>query len=380
MSTYSQAVPVGTDPAQAIRVLHVAGPAAGGILAHVSHLLRGLDRNRYLPAVACPAGHELLEVAGELNLPAYVLPVQGMTSLGAASLALARIARREGYQVLHTHSFTAAMAGCGANVCYPRVPLVCTIHNFLAPEARRRARLERLAVGLIGVRAARIIAISQALADVFPDQSRVQVIYNGVADPDPLPGPEARQALGVPLEAPVVGMVARLAAEKGVLQFVRICARIAQALPEARFVLVGEGPLMSVVEHMVTQLHLWDRFVLPGRIENAGRLLRGMDVLLIPSLWEGASITAVEAMAAGCPVIATRVGGLPEVLDGGKAGMLVNLGDEEGMASLAQYLLGDETRRLALAEAGREQAKKFSLSVMLEQTEAVYSSLFGRWK
>lgn len=378
MGAWADTLAPGAAAGHALRILYVVGPASGGILQHVGLLLRGLDRNRYLPAVACPAGHELGSLAGELGLPMHDLRLGAAPWHEAgAAVALSRLAARHGYHLLHTHSFTAGMAGCLAAALSPRVPTVCTVHNFLAPGGRRRRRLERLGIALMRAQASRIITVSQALAALFGECEKVQVIYNGLPGVTPIPREEARRALGVPAEGPVVGMVARLAPEKGVLQFMRVAARIAAARSDVHFALVGEGPLLEQVQHLAEQAKIAGRLSLPGRVENAGRLFFGMDVALVPSVWEGASITAVEALAAGCPVIANRTCGLPEMLDQGRAGVLVDPGDDEAMAAQALALLADPGRREELALAGLDWARRFSASAMIEQTEGVYSSLFS---
>ena len=377
MSTWAGTV--SADPAQAIRILQVAGTATGGILQHVSMLLRGLDRDRYLLGVACPAGHELVAVGEELHLPVHVVRIgRSLWAQAAAAMSLAGLARREGYHLLHTHSFTAGTAGCLATLIYPRVTVVSTVHNYLAPAGRRRRQVERAALRLMARRASRVITVSRTLASLLPPGAQAQVIYNGLPPVVPASREEARAALGVTGPGPVVGMVARLAAEKGVLQFVRVAARIAQQMPEVQFVLVGEGPLLEAVKEMVAGLHLTGRFRLTGRLEQAGRLFAGMEVALVPSLWEGASITAIEAMAARCPVVASGVGALPEMLDEGRAGVVADSGDEEGMAQAVMDLLENEPRRQELIAAGWEHSRSFTAAAMLEQTQAVYSSLFDR--
>jgi glycosyltransferase involved in cell wall biosynthesis len=233
---------------------------------------------------------------------------------------------------------------------------------------------------LIARRADRIITVSDSLHAQFEGigaaaQSKLFTISNGIdlcafAQPDPA---WARRELGLPENAPVVGMVARLAPQKGPLEFVRAAALVSRRFPEVRFALVGDGPLRPQVETLARELGVANHLTLAGHRAEAPALTQAFDVAVVASLSEGSSLTAMEAMAWGKPVVATAVGGVREVVADGETGVLVPPGDAQALAEAIARLLADRQKAQILGEAGRRRVEReFSLMRMIERTQEVY--------
>lgn len=147
--------------------------------------------------------------------------------------------------------------------------------------------------------------------------------------------------------------------------------------PDARFLLVGDGEMRSVLQAQVHALGLSDRIVFTGFREDIPALIAGMDVFVLPSINEGMGRVLVMAMALGKPIVATRVGGVAELLADGEAGLLVPPRDPAALADATTAVLQDATRARALAEAGRRRAPRYSANAMLQALAKVYREVMS---
>jgi glycosyltransferase involved in cell wall biosynthesis len=185
-----------------------------------------------------------------------------------------------------------------------------------------------------------------------------------------------RADLGVREGKALVVMVARLAPQKGIAEFIHACRAVAGRWPESEFALAGEGPLRETAESLRHELGLGDRLRLLGEIDWAGDLISAADIVVVASVSEGSSIVAMEAMAKEKPVVATRVGGVPEVVVDGETGLVVNPGDPEALAAAIGGLLADPEKARDMGERGRRRAaERFDINLMFERTKNVYADL-----
>jgi glycosyltransferase involved in cell wall biosynthesis len=186
---------------------------------------------------------------------------------------------------------------------------------------------------------------------------------------------DVRRELGVADDAPVVGTVANFKAPKGYEYMLRAADLTRQSFPDVRFVLVGTGPLEMEIRRQAVDLGLTETVLFTGFREDAARLIRAFDVFAMASLYEGLSIALLEAMAAGRPVVVTRVGGLEEVVRDGEQGLLVPPRDAAALATGLVSLLGDRERRRRMGSAARQRASEFDIRGAVRRMEEVYSSL-----
>jgi N-acetyl-alpha-D-glucosaminyl L-malate synthase BshA len=165
---------------------------------------------------------------------------------------------------------------------------------------------------------------------------------------------------------------------KRILDVVEVFARVAQALP-ARLMLIGDGPDRSAAEHLALKLGVQDRIHFLGKQDNVNELLPLADLMLMPSEMESFGLAALEAMACSVPTIATRVGGVPELIDDGVNGLLFPIGDVEAMADAAITLLRDDARLFAMAAAARKTASdRFCASRIIPLYEEYYERVLAR--
>lgn len=215
---------------------------------------------------------------------------------------------------------------------------------------------------------------------------RVAQIYNGVDRVRFRPRINERPDLAppgfLPTDAVVVGTVGRLAAVKNQESLLRAFARVLQQQPDLaarlRLVLVGDGPLAGRIRDGVTQLQLGDPVWLAGDRQDVPQLLQSMDVFVLPSLGEGISNTLLEAMATGLPVVATRVGGNPELVADGENGLLVPVADDEALAAALEALAQDAALRARMGTAALERvAERFDWDRTVSDYMKVYDRVLG---
>ena len=161
--------------------------------------------------------------------------------------------------------------------------------------------------------------------------------------------------------------------------FLKAAVRVAPQFPEAHFVIAGDGPLRQELVALAEDLGLRDRVHFLGFRSDASALMGSLDVLVVPSLTEGSPLVTLEAMAAGVPVVASAVGGIPDQVRHGKEGLLVPPGDTGAMGDAIVALLRDPARARSLGEAGRRRAtSEFSHAAMVRRIEDVYRDILGR--
>jgi glycosyltransferase involved in cell wall biosynthesis len=276
---------------------------------------------------------------------------------------LARLAEEENCGVLHCHQYSPFVYGCLAKWFSPRLRLVFTEHGRLAGAEVSSKR--RIANGLLTRTPGRLFAVCHELrqfleAEGFPP-GRLEVCYNGI-DPGDVASPDtraaARRLLSLPDDAFAVGSVARLDPVKDLATLLTAFAGLAQARPDARLVLVGDGPERERLEAATRESGLQDRVHFLGARDDVRSLLPGLDAYVNSSTYEGVSLTIVEAMATGLPVVATRVGGTPEVLEHNVNGRLVPAGGADALAAALEDLAGSEAERRRLGRAARETVER----------------------
>ncbi len=373
---------------RATRVLLVAPPAAGGLASHVIALLRGLGKGGYDLHVVCEPEGRIAVAAADLGIPADSMTctvMGGPPRVALRALKLARIIRGFRPHIVHTHSFGASMTGTAACILARSARLVVTIHNYppgmdtMTPAGRG----SRWAFRRVIERAVHIITVSDVLrrdiAAMYPQaMPKSSTIYNGVETHVPISRSPAdiRAEHGFTADGPFIGMIARLAPQKGIKEFIGAARIIADAYPTAVFALAGDGPLLNEAVNLRRELGLERQLHLLGHVDWARELIATLDVLVVASLSEGSSVVAMEAMALSKPVVATAVGGVPEVVASGETGLLVPPGDVQALAGAVIEILSDSERAGEMGERGRQRAvRQFDINDMIEKTKAIYADI-----
>lgn len=297
------------------------------------------------------------------------------------ALRLAAVATRFRANVLHCHHYSPFVYGQLAALRSPELHVVFTEHGRLSdalPSAKRR-----LANHVMGRLPGAFYAVSENLRQhllaegLRPD--RVGIIYNGI-EPGALPGPaereEARRSLGMVEEAFVIGAAGRLERVKDLGTLLEAFAGVRARIPRARLVIVGGGAERLRLEQQVAAMGLQRAVQFTGHRDDVRGLLPGFDVFVNSSISEGVSLTILEGMASYLPVVATRVGGTPEVVEDGVSGLLVPARAPGQLAHAIVELVTQPARAAAMGIAGRKRVDAaFSIDRMVDRYDDVYDSL-----
>jgi len=292
-----------------------------------------------------------------------------------------RLIRRENISLIHAHEFSAIVYGwIVARIT--GIPFVGTIHgkNYYWEKARRR-----LAYRMVS-RAGRLVAVSEDLKQFVVEKvgipaSRILMIYNGVK-PDILVSDaevdSCRAELGLQAGDRVIGSVGSLYQVKGHRYLLDAMPAVLSRHPNTVLLLVGRGELEVSLKEQAKRLGIDRQVRFLGMRQDVPRLLAAMEVFVLPSLSEGLSMAVLEAMASGKPVVATRVGGNPELLDYGKAGLLVRSEDAQDLAANLTKILDDGEMIRAMGRAGEDRVlRNFTMDRMVAQYRDLYWRLVG---
>jgi glycosyltransferase involved in cell wall biosynthesis len=347
----------------------------GGAERHVVDLAMALHRKGHEVEVACSVSGGLSEPLEAAGVPVW--PLARRLVKRRVSVAYARGIRRllgeRRFDLVHAHIFASAIAAAIATLG-KGVPLVITEHTEASWQTWRTRRVSRWAHR----RAKRVIAVSTPIERRLIERDGVPphlvtripnaVIPASDEPPDPAgPLPDAW------VEGPLVGVVARLQPEKGVANFLKAAARVSEISPRARFLVVGDGPLREELLNLVEHLGISERVRFLGYRTDSRALMGLMDLLVVPSLTEGSPLIVLEAMAAGVPVVASAVGGIPDQVRHGREGILVPPDDPDALGDALGALLRDPAYARRLGEAGRRRTEnEFSHETLVRRIEAVY--------
>ena len=280
-----------------------------------------------------------------------------------AIVQMARHFKRAKIDIVHTHLSTSSVNGCMA-ARLAGIPCVATVHGMSGK--------------LSFVFADHLISVSEGVKQHLISQGiqpeKITKVYNGIEVPvEVISKSESRTKFGIPQGALVLGTVARLTPMKGIEYSLRAFAEIVKALPNAVYMLVGDGDHSDRYKALAKELGIESSVFFLGYQSQVFEPLMAMDIFLFPSLKEAMGISVVEAMAAGMPVVSTNVGGLPEVVTE-DMGILVPPEDAEAMARAAITIANGDIHGFTAMAIWRA-VNLFSVPVMLGKIQAVYEAL-----
>ncbi|HMV46512.1 MAG TPA: glycosyltransferase [Blastocatellia bacterium] len=368
-----------------IKILHVIDSLdVGGMERVVIDVANGLDPARFEQSVCCLSrrgqmAHLLREGVRCIDLG------KGAKADRLMPLKIARVIRREQPDIVHSQSWSGVDTTI-AKLLTPGVRLVHSEHGRNFPHLHAEPWKHRIARRALYQLAEAVFAVSAEVREFYCRQTgfsteRMIIIPNGI-DPrriDEADGRGARAELGFAESDFVIGTVARLNATKDTITLARAFANLhqMQSASNLKLLIVGDGSERARLETFVTEQGLNREVIFAGLRHDVPRLLQAMDVFALPSLSEGMPLTVLEAMAARLPVVATRVGALPELVEEGSTGFLVAPKDADVLADRLARLHNNPILMKSFgAEAGRKVEREFSLDRMLRRYADLYHSVF----
>ena len=358
----------------AIHVLHVVPVlGAGGMELALGRVVSALTDQGMRHSIVC-LKHDAV-IADRFPTATEIVCLHALPNEPQLPLRLRGLIRRLRPTVIHARNWGAwPDVALARLLVFPLIPLVFSFHGLdqlgLMPLRRR------LACRLLAKVTTCLFTVSEAARRFLVEhvglaEGRIRVIPNGIDTvrfaPVP-PGPRRGRL--------VVGTAGSLTPVKNQELLMRSCADLFARGADFEIRLAGDGPERSRLLDLAEALRLADRVQFLGHVDDMPAFLHSLDIFVLPSHSEAHPNALLEAMACGLPCIATRVGGMPEVLDGGRAGLLVDANDQQGLAAALESLIGSPHRRAALGEVGRSRVcQRYGLDQMLKAYASLYRSL-----
>lgn len=351
-----------------LRILHSeASLGFGGQERRILRELEGLDRSRFEGMLLCQPGSKLGEATQHRGIPTFRLRMRSSFD-PLALVQIMRLLRRERIDVVHTHSSRDGW-------------LVGAAGKFLGiPVFRTRHLRTRIGGPFVYARLADcVLTVSEdvrryLVGEGVPDR-QVIAVPTGINlkrfSPDRTDLVDMRARFGIPEDAPVIGIVAVLRARKGHRFLIEAFKRLLPEFPGLRLVIVGEGPQETNIRELISDPALRDRVTMAGTQADIPSLLKAFDLFVLPAQEEALGTALIEASAMGVPVIATNVGGIPEVL--GDAGLPVPPEDVNALTDSMRKVLASPALKAQMRERGIRRARElFDEELMVRRTEQLY--------
>jgi glycosyltransferase involved in cell wall biosynthesis len=366
-----------------LSVLFIHGVAEiGGAERELLLMLDQLPRFGYEPLLVCPEQGPLLDEVNrrgilhrDVLLPAW-RKLFAYPQRSSAVRQLREVIQTLRPALLHVNDIwwvPQALRAAGR-----AAPVVAHARQEVDPAKVKRYELDR---------ADCILAVSHCIQSALEaggvSPSRVQTVYSGVPlgqIPSRIDGRELRVSLGIPVGTPLIGTVANLFPRKGYEVMLRAMSAVLRTRPDVHYLIVGKGEhgYEETLRELVCSLGIHKHVHFAGFQERVYPYLAALTLYVQPALMEGFGIAVLEAMAIGKPVVATRAGGLPEIVDHEKTGLLVPPGNSDALAAAVLVLLQDPARATAMGQAGQSRVALFSVEKMMEQLTQVYGAVLAR--
>ncbi len=362
----------------------------GGTERQVLNLMNGLDPEQFeLHMASLDKVGPLLEEVTSSGIPVSEYKTKNLYNLGAmnARLRFARYLRRHAIEIVHSYGFYSNVFAIPA-ARFARVPVViASIRDCGEALTTAQNRVQRMFCRMADCILTNAEGVRTWLVDQGYPAGKIQVIRNGIVRSRSADGPPAgklRRELGLAADTPLVAVLSRLNAMKGIEYFLEAAVAVSRRFPAVRFLVIGGanytggGGYKMEIEKYAADLGLGSHVIFTGFRTDVHEILPEINVTVLPSLSEGLSNSLLESMAAGVPVIATRVGGTPEAVEDGTTGLLVPPRDPGSLVQAMERMLENPELARNFGEAGRRRVTNlFSIEKMVQQTESLYLSLLS---
>lgn len=347
-------------------------------------LTRALDRREIEPTVCVLRAPSSLGVQlQEEGLPLHFF---GDGRFNPVTLPkLVRLIRKRRIEVLHLTDFGACTFGRLAAALTGTPAIVQVISHHSEFTARGFPPYVELAYRALAPLTSRALAISPTVKEFAVQRmgfalDDVEVLYyplpsHSFAEPSPESVSELRERLGIADDTPVIGSVTRFHPVKGIRYLIDAFAQLSRSYPRARLILVGQGPEEERLRRQCRELGVAERVIFAGFQREVQRFVKLFRVSVVPSLEEGFGLVALESLALGVPVVASRIGGLPDVVTHEKTGLLVEPANPDAMARAISRILSDDDLRRRMSEAGPAAAQRYSLDRYAGRLTQIYQEL-----
>lgn len=371
-----------------IKILQIATVSSwGGAPQVVFDLIKGMDKRKFDVELACGTGNgwDKMKSAG---VKIHTLPDMKRGIDPARDIktiwALYRIIKKGNYDIVHCHSTKAGLVGRIAAKLAATKKIYFTVHGwgFYNSEYKRQRNSLILMEKITAFLSSKIICVSlndynQGLKNKIASKNKMIVINNGIDWRLTADRNAARKKLGLSNANIAFGFVARLVEQKNPQLLLYAAANILGRRKNAKLIIIGDGPLMNECRRLSEDLKITDKVNFLGELPNelAKELMSGFDIFVLPSRFEGLPLTIIEAMFAGLPVVASSVGGIPELVANSKCGFLVSPDNKSDLVEKIEYLIQNPDEIQKMGAFGRKIAQdKFNLGKMIDNYQKLYEN------
>ncbi|MEZ4210152.1 MAG: glycosyltransferase family 4 protein [Patescibacteria group bacterium] len=365
----------------------IADSSLTGAPRHLLALLSHIDRSQFVVSVILPEG-DLVDELKKLKVPVFTVPMQGMTDLSASS-AIHKLLQKYEPDIVHTHGQRAGLLGRVAS----RGLSLINIHtehtytdNFKLnnpvlhwTHLRAMKVLDRLTNHTIAVSdSVRTFLVSSGITK--PD--KVSIIHNGIdslkSKPSEVAIKKYRASLDVSPRDLLVGTIGSLNKQKDTDVLIKAFANMHTKWPNTKLLIIGKGERLRELQNLVKKLDIKDSVRFAGALADVNTALFSMDLFILPSRSEAFGISILEAMRAQVPIIASRVGGIPEIITDNYNGLLFESGNVKNLSATMLKLLNDKKLQKKIVSHYAETLRKFSAKNMAKEVEEIYRHSLGR--
>lgn len=342
-------------------------------------ILTHLDKKTFSPIVVCSSKGHLTEKLDEIKIPYRIIRMRLWRKgkyfpwIPYTVMCLAKLIKEERISLVHSNSHSDAPYGILA--CRLRkIPVISHIRDIIQPDKIGKYLLKH---------ADRVIAVSNAAARAFKDiknkSEKLVVINNSVDLNNFKPSGDVRGKLNISKNELVVGIVGQISRLKGHDVFLNAASIVLKKNKKIKFLIVGEvrrERAQELCEELINRLNIREHVVFTGYRQDIANIMSAIDILAFPTLKESFGRSAIEAMAHAKPVVASNVGGVPEIVIDGQTGILVFPGDAEALANGLLKLINDKIKREDMGNEGFMVVReKFDIRDMMNRIESVYKEL-----
>lgn len=373
------------DTDSKIHVMHViAGLHHGGAERVIANLCRYMDDSRFRVSVCWRIA--IGEIGEALRREGYgvygVYDIKRYSNQFLRFLSLRLLAKQYRVDILHSHDTGALADAAQASLFTPRLKHIHTFHFGNYPNLSKSGIvIERL----FNRFADRLISVGNVQKETIKrtlkiHDSKIETVYNGVESVEQPPSTDLVESIRGNSERVVIGSISTLTQQKGISYLIDVADILKKRGLNCRFLIAGDGPLREELEEKSLRLGLKEEVRFLGWIPNApDQLIPSLDIFFQPSLWEAMSMVLLEAMASGVPVVTTRVGENPHVVENGVNGYVVEPGNVEEMVQAITTLIRSKEERELFGKAGRERFERhYTVQRMVDRYSTLYSRLMGR--
>jgi glycosyltransferase involved in cell wall biosynthesis len=361
-----------------MRVLHISSPKTWrGGEQQLMYLVEELNKVGVWQMVMCPFNSSVHKYCLKNHIN-HVTYFKGFSANPMVAFRVSHICKREKLDLIHVHdSHAHNFAVLSTVLSNNNLPIVVSRRVDFPIQGGPMSMFK-----YNHSRISKILCVSAAIRDIMlpsiVDKSKLEVVYSGV-DLEKFENreepPSLREELGISEDTLLVGNVAALAPHKDYPTFVRTAKRIIDSGAKVRFLAIGDGPSRKLVEQCIAELGMEEHVLLLGFRKDIIDILPQLDVFLITSETEGLGTSILDAQVAGVPVLATKAGGIVEIVQHDQNGLSADVADDEALARELMRYINDPALRKSMADAAKKSVIKFSKSETAKRTKEVYESI-----